>query len=111
MKEAAGLARKVTAAATSSGRPRRGKHWRRSSLPDLDLAAAIIARCAAIEPRLRGAAVIGHRVGLRPTRPEIRVEAEQVGGSLLIHNYGHGGAGVTVSWGCAAEVATLALGL
>jgi D-amino-acid oxidase len=82
-----------------------------SSLPDLDLATAIIARCAAVEPRLRSAAVIGHRVGLRPTRPEIRVEAEQVGGSLLIHNYGHGGAGVTVSWGCAAEVTTLALGL
>jgi D-amino-acid oxidase len=78
--------------------------------PDLDLAAAIVARCADVEPRLRDAPVIEHRVGLRPTRPEIRVEAEQTEGGLLIHNYGHGGAGVTLSWGCAAEVTALALG-
>jgi D-amino-acid oxidase len=78
--------------------------------PDLELASAIVARCAEVEPRLRGALVIGHRVGLRPTRPEIRVEAVDLGGTLLIHNYGHGGAGVTLSWGCAAEITTLVLG-
>ena len=66
---------------------------------------------AAIEPRLNGARVLGHRVGLRPFRPQVRVEAEPPGpGPLVVHNYGHGGAGVTLSWGCAREAAALALG-
>jgi len=77
--------------------------WSRE--PDPLTAAAIVARCADIEPRLRDAHVIGHRVGLRPTRPWVRVEEQIVNGARVIHNYGHGGAGVTLSWGCAAEVA------
>ena len=41
-------------------------------------------------------------VGLRPFRPSgFRVEAERVGERVLVHNYGHGGAGVTLSWGTA----------
>ncbi len=52
--------------------------------------------------------VIREVVGLRPYRPEgFRVEAERVANQLLIHNYGHGGAGITLSWG----TASLALGL
>ncbi|HKO61462.1 MAG TPA: FAD-dependent oxidoreductase, partial [Pyrinomonadaceae bacterium] len=39
-------------------------------------------------------------VGLRPFRPEgFVVRAERIGNKLLIHNYGHGGSGVTLSWG------------
>jgi glycine/D-amino acid oxidase-like deaminating enzyme len=39
-------------------------------------------------------------VGLRPFRPEgFVVRAERVGNKLLVHNYGHGGSGVTLSWG------------
>lgn len=46
------------------------------------------------------------RVGLRPFREHnVRLEAEP--GTRIIHNYGHGGAGVTLSWGCAREVAGL----
>jgi glycine/D-amino acid oxidase-like deaminating enzyme len=48
-------------------------------------------------------------VGLRPYRPEgFVVGAERSGEKLVIHNYGHGGAGVTLSWGSAAMAADLA---
>jgi D-amino-acid oxidase len=81
-------------------------------IPSSDIAERIVAGCAAIEPRLRGATILGHRVGLRPCRPEVRLESEPLGSGspssppqgVLWHNYGHGGAGVSLSWGCAAEI-------
>jgi D-amino-acid oxidase len=73
--------------------------------PDPAAVRAILTRCAEVEPRLRGARVVGHRVGLRPVRPRIRLERD----AGVVHNYGHGGAGVTLSWGCANEVARLVL--
>ena len=74
-------------------------------------AEAIRARCIGLEPALAGARILEHRVGLRPWRPEVRLEAESLpGGARVIHNYGHGGAGVTLSWGCAERVAELAAG-
>jgi D-amino-acid oxidase len=43
--------------------------------------------------------------GLRPFRDQtFRLEPENVGGKFVVHNYGHGGAGITLSWGCAQEV-------
>jgi D-amino-acid oxidase len=76
--------------------------------PDPETAAAILRRCAALEPRLAGAEVLEHKVGLRPGRPEIRLEREDVAQSPpRIHNYGHGGSGVTLSWGCAEETLRL----
>jgi D-amino-acid oxidase len=79
--------------------------------PDPATAERILRDCAAIEPALGGAKVIAHRVGLRPVRPAVRLEAEHLpGGQTIVHNYGHGGAGVTLSWGCAADAAELALG-
>ena len=75
--------------------------------PDPAVAAAILSRCVEVDPRLRDAPVLDHRVGLRPTRPQVRVEAQHINDTILIHNYGHGGAGVTLSWGCAVEVAQL----
>jgi D-amino-acid oxidase len=65
--------------------------------------AAIVARCAEVVPELAGAPVLGHGVGFRPVRPAVRLE--RVGD--VIHCYGHGGAGVTLSWGCADEVVSL----
>ena len=43
--------------------------------------------------------------GLRPHRKDCyRLEAEEVGDKFIVHNYGHGGAGITMSWGCATKV-------
>ncbi|WP_432867443.1 FAD-dependent oxidoreductase [Microbispora rosea] len=64
---------------------------------DHQVARAILARCRAVEPRLAEAEILGHRVGLRPARAHVRVEADRVAGRTLLHNYGHGGAGVTLS--------------
>ncbi|MFC0599288.1 FAD-dependent oxidoreductase [Streptomyces palmae] len=76
--------------------------------PDPEVAAAILARCAGVHPRLAGARVLSHRVGLRPARSRVRLESVPLpGGARCVHNYGHGGAGVTVSWGCAREAARL----
>ncbi len=65
---------------------------------------AIVARCAQLDPRLADAARRTDVVGLRPGRATIRLEGEAHGDLWVVHNYGHGGAGVTLSWGCAAEV-------
>ena len=54
--------------------------------------------------------VLAERVGLRPFRRSgVRLERDQLpDGRTVIHNYGHGGAGFTLSWGCAREVLDLA---
>ena len=78
--------------------------------PDPEVARRLLARAAELVPELARARVLGHRVGLRPARPSVRLEAEQRGGTRVVHCYGHGGAGVTLSWGCADEVATLVSG-
>ncbi|MFK8844628.1 FAD-dependent oxidoreductase [Streptomyces sp. Ac-502] len=83
--------------------------WSRE--PDPATARAIVERCARVHPKLAHARVLAHRVGLRPGRTAVRLEAERLpGGALCVHNYGHGGAGVTVAWGCAEEVVRLAGG-
>ncbi len=71
---------------------------------------SILARCYSLVPTLAGAEILEELVGLRPGRPTVRLERERLpGGGTVIHNYGHGGAGFTLSWGCAAEVLRLAL--
>jgi D-amino-acid oxidase len=54
--------------------------------------------------------VLAERVGLRPFRRSgVRLERDQLrDGRTVVHNYGHGGAGFTLSWGCAREVLELA---
>jgi D-amino-acid oxidase len=76
--------------------------------PDPEIAAGILRRCAALEPRLTGAEVLEHKAGLRPGRAEIRLEREDAAsGPPRVHNYGHGGSGITLSWGCAEETLRL----
>ena len=78
--------------------------------PRPDVAERILRDCATVDPRVLGAPVLEHRVGLRPSRPEVRLEAEPAANGVLWHNYGHGGGGVTLSWGCALEIAAAVLG-
>ncbi len=72
--------------------------WSRTPSPEA--AADIVRRATALVPDLARAKILRHRVGLRPARPEVRLERD----GDVIHCYGHGGAGVTLSWGCADEV-------
>jgi D-amino-acid oxidase len=72
--------------------------WSRTPSPET--ARDIVRRAAELVPAVEGARILRHKVGLRPARAAIRLE--RVGD--LIHCYGHGGSGVTVSWGCADEV-------
>lgn len=65
---------------------------------------AMLERALVLVPRLAEAEVLGTAVGLRPGRSRVRVERK----GRVIHNYGHGGSGYSLSWGCAAEVVTLA---
>jgi D-amino-acid oxidase len=72
--------------------------------------ADILARCRTLVPALRRADVRDVRVGLRPTRPSVRLErADELGSGdvAVVACYGHGGAGVTLSWGCAQDVVEL----
>ena len=67
--------------------------------------ARIVAECSRVlnieKPR-----ILAERVGLRPFRKSgVRLERDKLrDGRTVIHNYGHGGAGFTLSWGCANEV-------
>ena len=70
---------------------------------------AILRRCAGMAPEFASLTpddILEVKVGLRPVRPAVRLEVEAPApGRWLVSNYGHGGAGITLSWGCAAEVA------
>jgi glycine/D-amino acid oxidase-like deaminating enzyme len=53
------------------------------------------------DPNAPGACI----AGVRPYRNgSYRLDAETASGKFIVHNYGHGGAGITLSWGCAAKV-------
>lgn len=79
--------------------------------PDADLTERILSRVRAVEPRLRDAEVLGVETALRPVRTAVRVAAERLGAVRVVHNYGHGGNGVSLSWGCAREAVKLAVQL
>lgn len=68
---------------------------------------AIWHRSLTVAPELKGARILSTAVGLRPGRSEIRLEKEAFPQGMVIHNYGHGGSGMTLSWGCANEVLLL----
>ncbi|MGN8225920.1 FAD-dependent oxidoreductase [Gracilimonas sp. BCB1] len=76
-----------------------------STEADPALTQRILTYCSEFEPTVLELPVLDVKVGLRPGRPQIRLEKDPH--LPVVHNYGHGGAGFTVSWGCAEEVIQL----
>lgn len=77
--------------------------------PDPATTKSIVAECSRVL-NINNPNVLAERVGLRPFRKSgVRLERDQIAdGRSVIHNYGHGGSGFTLSWGCAREVLALA---
>lgn len=68
----------------------------------------IFERAVRLCPLLQRAEILEYKVGLRPGRYAVRLDAEPLSmETTVIHNYGHGSRGFTLSWGCANAVATL----
>ncbi len=78
--------------------------------PDATTEAVLLGRARALVPELNDARIVSRAVGLRPGRTEVRLErCDELdpAGRPVVACYGHGGAGVTMSWGCAGEVVGL----
>src|SRR5439155_11628244 len=69
----------------------------------------IVAQCSRVL-NIDKPIVLAQRVALRPFRKSgLRPEGDRLrDGRAAIHNYGHGGSGFTLSWGCARDVLNLA---
>eukprot|EP01026_Neomeris_dumetosa_P052755 TRINITY_DN4685_c1_g1_i4.p1 TRINITY_DN4685_c1_g1~~TRINITY_DN4685_c1_g1_i4.p1 ORF type:complete len:333 (-),score=61.36 TRINITY_DN4685_c1_g1_i4:82-1080(-) len=79
---------------------------------DQDNIDAILRKVCEVVPQLEGVEVVQAWAGLRPARKQVRLEKEivQMGNGWdikIVHNYGHGGSGVTLHWGCGFEAANL----
>merc|ERR1712198_564324 len=61
----------------------------------------------ALDPSIQHSVKINDWVGLRPGRDSVRLEKENIDGVSVVHNYGHGGSGITVFKGCAEDAANL----
>ena len=70
---------------------------------------SILQRCRDLVPELAGSRVLDSLAGLRPGRAEVRLELDDASPSWVpvVHNYGHGGSGITIGYGCAQEVARI----
>ncbi|MDJ0345674.1 FAD-dependent oxidoreductase [Streptomyces sp. H10-C2] len=76
--------------------------------PVAEVEQAILRRVVSLMPALAGLPILSRATGLRPARDTIRLEHVDGYPVPVIACYGHGGAGVTLSWGCAEAVADLA---
>ena len=65
----------------------------------------IMERCCMYVPGLSTAKILNELVGLRPGRNTVRLEVDNIAlkKSTIVHNYGHGGQGVTFFIGCALD--------
>ncbi len=81
-------------------------NWSTTRDPDTDR--DILQRCSRFEPSLEEADVIGGWACLRPSRESVRLEVEDPSATpAVVHNYGHGGSGFLLSWGCAMDTVGL----
>ncbi|XP_040071030.1 D-aspartate oxidase-like [Ixodes scapularis] len=84
-----------------------------SLVPDSEVAKDIWKNCLQLVPSLKDSEILTNHVGLRPYRSPLRLENENrvynVTGKALpiVHHYGHGGAGITVSWGASGDAVKL----
>lgn len=106
-----------------------GTYWKgvSNTQPNIDTRNDIITRASRLVPDLAQAQIVGEYVGLRPYREVTRLELEypathpnSASQQLMskpmpsqirvpvVHNYGHGGSGITLHWGCATTVMELA---
>lgn len=78
--------------------------------PEVDdaLTSELVERARCIEPALADAEVLSAAAGHRPVRDRLRLERGRIAGRPVVHCYGHGGAGIALSWGTAVAVARLA---
>lgn len=65
---------------------------------------AIVDRCSTLLPEVRNATRLRQYSALRPCRDVVRVGIEPDSKPVVVHNYGNGGAGMTLSWGTASDV-------
>ena len=93
-----------------------------STIPRQEDTDRILKDAIAFYPQIESATIQNVWAGLRPGRTPLRLEIESSSSatcsssdsssrgnrrSRVIHNYGHGGSGVTIAWGCAEEVVEL----
>ncbi|KAL4624006.1 D-aspartate oxidase isoform X2 [Arapaima gigas] len=95
--------------AVTLGGTRQVNDWRLEA--DAGEREAILERCQHLEPSLGAASHLAEKVGLRPGRRNLRLEREYVrvqGRQVpVVHNYGHGSWGITLSWGTALDALDL----
>ena len=75
-----------------------------STTPEIATRDESLSRARKLVPALNSAQVLSDRAGLRPARNEVRLETVRGPEHTVVHCYGHGGSGITLSWGCADDV-------
>lgn len=88
------------------GGTRQKNNWNVENIPEEGQ--AIVERCSALFPSIQHANIIERWTGLRPARFKVRLECSDLQTTdktiKVVHNYGHGGSGLTMFWGCAGDV-------
>lgn len=79
---------------------------------NIEIQKEILERACKLVPSLKNAVIMNRWAGLRPVRPRgVRLERETMtfgnASVQVVHNYGHGGGGISLHWGCAKDAVRL----